>query len=161
MTDDPQAMDVTDGPSGPSSLERLARLEALGKSLVATRKEAIDARLASGIETIWLEDEEHYEGVDDLNRGASRTAWQSKPPGRDNPRAPDVRARAVGLSADFCGRFDRQADQNRRGVGSRSAVQIGGTHTELHRVGLRHLRRLSKERAGDQIASPVHWPPNF
>lgn len=70
----------------------IERLEALGKSLCKTRDEAISARLASGIETIWLEDEEHYEGVDDQNRGYGRTAWQSKPPGRADPRSRDVRS---------------------------------------------------------------------
>ena len=64
---------------------QLAKLEAFGESLLRLRKEAIDARIASGIERIWLEDEEHYEGIDELNRGQERSAWSSKPPGRSDP----------------------------------------------------------------------------
>ncbi|MFM7011929.1 MAG: hypothetical protein ACKO0Z_21795, partial [Betaproteobacteria bacterium] len=37
-------------------------------SLLAKRKEAISGRIASGIEAEWVEDEEHYQGVDDANR---------------------------------------------------------------------------------------------
>lgn len=48
--------------------ERIVRLDALALSLSAKRKAAIDARASSGIEQIWLEDEDAYDGVDDLNR---------------------------------------------------------------------------------------------
>ena len=37
-------------------------------SLLAKRKEAISGRIGSGIEAEWVEDEEHYQGVDDANR---------------------------------------------------------------------------------------------
>lgn len=65
--------------------DKLAKLEMFGESLLRLRKEAIDSRIASGIERIWLEDEEHYEGIDELNRGQERSAWNSKPPGRADP----------------------------------------------------------------------------
>lgn len=65
--------------------DRLSRIESFGESLLRLRKEAIDARIASGIERTWLEDEEHYEGIDDLNRGQEKSAWNSKPPGRVDP----------------------------------------------------------------------------
>jgi hypothetical protein len=65
--------------------EDFSKLESFGESLLRLRKEAIDARISSGIERIWLEDEEHYEGIDELNRGQERSAWASKPPGRADP----------------------------------------------------------------------------
>lgn len=66
---------------------KIARLDAFAQSLTRTRKLAIDARIASGIEAVWAEDEEHYEGVDDLNRGFERSAWwTSKPPGQTDPK---------------------------------------------------------------------------
>lgn len=48
--------------------ERIQRLDALALSLSAKRKAAIDARAASGIEQIWLEDEDAFDGIDDANR---------------------------------------------------------------------------------------------
>lgn len=70
----------------------LERLEALGTSLSKTRDEAINGRASSGIEKIWTEDEEHFEGIDDENRDASQTNWNSKPPGRGSPRSDDNRS---------------------------------------------------------------------
>lgn len=60
----------------------LERLQALGTQLAKTRKEAVDGRKASGVEDIWREDEEHFEGIDDANRGqtggsASKPPWQT------------------------------------------------------------------------------------
>lgn len=43
-------------------------LQTLGLAIAAKRKDAIDGRVASGIETIWKEDEEFYQGYDDANR---------------------------------------------------------------------------------------------
>jgi hypothetical protein len=48
--------------------ERLSRIQSLGTTLAGKRLEAVDARRNSGIEDDWLEDEEHYEGIDDANR---------------------------------------------------------------------------------------------
>lgn len=45
-----------------------SRRDALLLSLLAKRREAVSGRAASGIETEWLEDDEHYGGVDDANR---------------------------------------------------------------------------------------------
>ncbi|MCA9340450.1 MAG: hypothetical protein KDA17_06040, partial [Candidatus Saccharibacteria bacterium] len=60
---------------------RSALLESLGQAVSEMRAEAIKARSGLGIEEEWTEDEEFYEGVDDANRGDSKT-WSSKPPGR-------------------------------------------------------------------------------
>lgn len=70
----------------------LEKLEALGKSLAKTRDEAIQARQASGIEDIWREDEEHYEGIDDANRGADRTNYSTKPPGQARPKVAETQS---------------------------------------------------------------------
>lgn len=55
------------------SAENQARREAdydrLCITLKSLRDKAIEGRRSSGIEAIWLEDEEYYEGIDDANRG--------------------------------------------------------------------------------------------
>jgi tellurite resistance protein len=56
-------------------------LKNLGMAIAQKRSHAIDGRSQSGIEEEWLEDEEHYEGVDDTNRGESK-AWRTKPMGQ-------------------------------------------------------------------------------
>ena len=60
---------------------RQARLDAFAGALSTKRRAAVDARSASGIETIWREDEEHYEGVDNANRGESTTLKPRDPNG--------------------------------------------------------------------------------
>lgn len=62
--------------------ELSARLDAFGESLARTRSEAIAARQTSGLEEMWLEDDEYYEGIDDANRGTDgKYNWRNKPPG--------------------------------------------------------------------------------
>jgi hypothetical protein len=63
-----------------SKKARFDLLNAFGQSLSKTRSDAINARQSSGIEDIWREDEEFYEGVDDLNRGDERSFTHYKPP---------------------------------------------------------------------------------
>ncbi len=58
------------------------RLDAFGEAMAKTRSEAIQARQTSGIEQVWAEDEEYYEGIDDANRHEERAVWRDKPPGR-------------------------------------------------------------------------------
>lgn len=60
----------------------IARLEAFALSLVEKRKEAIDGRAATGIDTIWQEDREFYDGVDDTNREGSTWNKPSTADGR-------------------------------------------------------------------------------
>lgn len=52
----------------------------LCNKLVALRKEAINGRASSGVEQIWLEDEEQYEGIDNVNR-AERMLKATSPDG--------------------------------------------------------------------------------
>lgn len=59
---------------------RAQRLAAFGQSLARTRSKAIAARQQSGIEEIWREDQDFYEGVDDLSRGDERSVRTEKPP---------------------------------------------------------------------------------
>lgn len=53
--------------------EKQSRIDGLGKTVARMRDAAVLARKSSGIETIWREDEEYYQGIDDANRGT--TAW--------------------------------------------------------------------------------------
>lgn len=65
--------------------EHWGRLKKMGDSLVTRLKGAIEARRESGIETVWREDEDFYEGVDDEIRGDSG-ATTTKPPFRQLPK---------------------------------------------------------------------------
>lgn len=62
-----------------SAVERAERLSALGGVIAEKRKEAIDARKASGIESVWLACEEAYLGIDDMNRHEFAEAKWAKP----------------------------------------------------------------------------------
>ena len=59
---------------------KIARLDAFGVALAVKRGKAISYRQQSGIEEIWREDQDFYEGVDDLNRGDERSIRTDKPP---------------------------------------------------------------------------------
>lgn len=50
---------------------RMVSIETFSELLKGKRKAAIDGRRASGIETIWSEDEDHYDGIDAINRDDS------------------------------------------------------------------------------------------
>lgn len=70
----------SDPQTGDTESKRLAeRIDAFGMSLAKSRAEAISARQTSGIEDIWREDEEFYEGIDDLNRLDERVIHRTKP----------------------------------------------------------------------------------
>lgn len=62
-----------------SEAERDAKLEALGQMMAGKRKEAVDARIASGIEDVWMACEEAYLGIDDMNRAEFTGAKWAKP----------------------------------------------------------------------------------
>jgi len=51
-----------------TEFERTARINALGVSLAKKRDKAVNHRKSTGIEAIWTEDEEFYQGIDDANR---------------------------------------------------------------------------------------------
>lgn len=70
--------------------EALARLNALAAILVSRRKEAVDARAQSGIEEIWREDQEFYEGIDDANRSSSAYEKPSSMAGRPTFSGPGI-----------------------------------------------------------------------
>ncbi len=53
--------------------KRMEIIEAFSHIVKEKRKTFIDGRRASGIEEIWSEDEEHYQGVDDANRATTKT----------------------------------------------------------------------------------------
>lgn len=52
--------------------QRLGIVEAFADQIKEKRKAAIEGRRQSGIEEIWSEDEEHYEGIDDANRATTK-----------------------------------------------------------------------------------------
>ena len=84
--------------------QRAERINAMGLSLAKTRSEAIAARQASGIEDIWLEDDEFYEGIDEANRGESRSNFRTKPPGQaSEPRAKSTQSTIFpNITGPFC-----------------------------------------------------------
>lgn len=69
-----------DNPEQQERTEALARLNALGATLAESRKESVDFRKHSGIEELWDEDQDAYDGIDDKNRGAYDKA--TSPEGR-------------------------------------------------------------------------------
>lgn len=58
---------------------QLTLLAALGESMAAMRKEAVDSRRSSGLEEIWKQCEEAYLGIDDANRHQFQGAQWFKP----------------------------------------------------------------------------------
>lgn len=63
-----QNVDLSPQEQEAAEARRIGILDALGTSLTAKRKEAVAARVASGIEAEWEGDEEFYQGYDDANR---------------------------------------------------------------------------------------------
>src|SRR3990167_1009485 len=84
--------------------QRSERINAMGLSLAKTRSEAIAARKTSGIEDIWLEDDEFYEGIDEANRVESRSNFRTKPPGQaSEPRAKSTQSTIFpNITGPFC-----------------------------------------------------------
>lgn len=65
--------------------DRSDRLAALGSWVSERRKDAVDARKASGIEDTWMMCEESYLGIDDMNRGEFAKAKWAKPTSMKGP----------------------------------------------------------------------------
>jgi hypothetical protein len=61
--------------------DRQARLDTFGAALATKKNSAIEARRASGIEDLWRQDEEHYEGIDNANRNETVTLKPRDPNG--------------------------------------------------------------------------------
>lgn len=61
------------------------RLDGISKIVVDKRAEAIQARKESGIEETWMQCEEAYQGIDDLNRGEFAGAKWIKPNSKEGP----------------------------------------------------------------------------
>jgi hypothetical protein len=68
-----------------SANERAEKLGALSAVIAAKRKDAVDARKASGVEKIWLTCEEAYLGMDDSNRHEFDGAQWAKPSSMSGP----------------------------------------------------------------------------
>ena len=69
---DPDLPDALHDEAYSAHEEQSQRLRDLSLVLSTKRQEAVDGRATSGIEEIWTEDEEAYEGIDDANRSESR-----------------------------------------------------------------------------------------
>jgi len=69
MTDDAMPEELDERTKEELAAQQAAILEAVSSTIAEKIKKAVDARSASGIETVWKEDEDHYEGIDDSNRG--------------------------------------------------------------------------------------------
>ena len=54
-------------------IQRLQQLEIFAGKLVAKRKEAVEGRALSGIEIMWRQDDEYYDGIDEANRAELMT----------------------------------------------------------------------------------------
>ena len=68
-----------------TSESKLERLSAIGRALSSKRVEAVTERKGSGIESIWMECEESYLGMDDSNRHEFDGAKWAKPTSMDGP----------------------------------------------------------------------------
>lgn len=80
--EDPAGLEFSEAPKTEEQIAeeaRMDRLNAFGVSMAKSRSEAISARMSSGIEEVWREDQEFYEGIDDLNRGEERFVRTEKP----------------------------------------------------------------------------------
>lgn len=61
--------------------KQLQQVEQIGQAIAKKRDEAVKARAASGVEEIWLEDEEAYQGIDDANRNEAKAYKPAHPSG--------------------------------------------------------------------------------
>jgi hypothetical protein len=69
---DPDLPDEIAATMGDEFALKQEKLNMLGMLVARKRDEAVSGRVSSGIETIWEEDEDSYEGVDDANRSEAR-----------------------------------------------------------------------------------------
>ena len=71
------------------------RLQDFGTALSKHRSLCIEYRQTSGVEKIWLEDEEHYEGFDDANRSEHSKNWADKPAGQASAKKPTTTTKST------------------------------------------------------------------
>lgn len=87
---DPFASEEQAEAKAAADADRQARLDAFAGSLSTKRLAAVNARRSSGIEEIWREDEDHYEGVDDANRNEGVTIKPRDPSGTSSGAVSDT-----------------------------------------------------------------------
>jgi hypothetical protein len=61
--------------------KKLQQIESIGQAIAGKRDDAVKARAGSGIEEIWREDEEAYQGIDDANRNEQKAYKPAAPSG--------------------------------------------------------------------------------
>lgn len=79
----------------------MAKLAAVGQVIGSLRREAVNARKASGIEDVWLACEEAYVGIDNANRHEFANNRWAKPMAPDGPLTRNTGAPADGKSTIF------------------------------------------------------------
>ncbi len=103
---DPQSVEKLGEAAAAAQAEKIAVLTALGAQLGAKRRRAIEARQQHGVDMLWQQDIEFYEGVDDANRGeqGSTDAWHTKLPGQTMPGiAGEVRSTVfLNITRTYC-----------------------------------------------------------
>lgn len=80
--------------------EKKRQLDALSKVISKKRDEAIKARNTSGIEAIWKEDQNNYEGVDEYNRANLSTHYT-----KSRSTEGGIMSNAVGKNTNQCTAF--------------------------------------------------------
>ena len=93
-----------------SDSEKAERLDALGTAIAAKRKEAVDARSTSGIESVWMYCEEAYLGIDDANRSEFSAAKWAKPTSMQGPVTSNVNRSEDNRSTAFVRLTSRYVD---------------------------------------------------
>ena len=58
---------------------KLAKITSIGIYVAHKRDEAVTGRRNSGIETVWQEDEEYYEGLDEASADGRNGSWSKSP----------------------------------------------------------------------------------
>lgn len=95
----------------------IERLNQIGQVIAGKRQEAIDARVESGIELIWLAAEEAYVGIDDANRAEFGEGRWAKPPSPDGPLTRESAPRTDNKSTAYVRLTARYVDSGAAKVG--------------------------------------------
>ena len=72
-----EIMELTEAMESAIAAKKRAHAEALGRYVAECRDEAVKGRKLSGIEAIWEEDDEYYQGIDEANRNTH--TWLKAP----------------------------------------------------------------------------------
>lgn len=145
-----------------SAAERAERLEELGRIIAERREEAVEARKASGIESLWLACEEAYLGIDDMNRHEFADAKWSKPTSMTGPLTSVSVVRDDTRSNAFVRLTSRYVDQGSAKLGEillpidDKAFSFSATPAPDLVKQLEDLSPAIDEMTGQQAMRPTH-----